>query len=249
MKWAESGGSAEVISVGSGEGLGLGGAATPSCRGKVETGQAMAPVPLRRLTGEEELLLKVENGGVLAHSQRHMKRFGVILMAVALVTGVFGCRPSATSAPPVATNAVPVKVKPKGTPQPKLPVIKLNVGGKVLVTEIADTDSTRQTGMMFRESMGENEAMVFVFPYPHQASFWMRNTLVPLDAAYIDPQGVILEIHKLEPLNEASVRARSSQIQYVLETPQGWFARNGVKAGALVETEQGPLTNLLKTNK
>jgi hypothetical protein len=194
------------------------------------------------------LHLKVENGVVLAHSCERMKRFAVILLGVALVSGVFGCRPSATSAPPQATNA-PAKVKPKGTPQPKLPVIKLNVGGKVMLTEIADTDATRQMGMMFREGMAENEAMIFVFPFPHQTSFWMKNTVVALDAAYIDAQGVILEIHKLEPLNEASVRARSTQIQYVLETPQGWFARNGVKVGALVETEQGPLANLLKTNK
>jgi uncharacterized protein len=176
-----------------------------------------------------------------------MKRFGVFLVILMLVAGGFGCRPNATSAPPILTNATPTK--PKGTPQPKLPVIKLNVGGKVMVTEVADTDETRQMGMMFRESMAENEAMVFVFPFPHQASFWMKNTFVPLDAAYIDAQGVILEIHKLEPLNEASVRARSQQIQFVLETPQGWFARNGVKVGALVETEQGPLANLLKINR
>jgi hypothetical protein len=77
----------------------------------------------------------------------------------------------------------------------------------------------------------------------------MKNTTVPLDAAYINPQGVILEIHKLEPLNEGSVRAGSDQIVYVLETQQGWFERNGVKAGALVTTEHGPLAKVLKTNR
>ncbi len=193
--------------------------------------------------------LKVENGGILAHSGAYMKRFGVLLLVVGLGTGVFGCRPEATSAPPVATNAAAKVSKPKGAPQPKLPVIKLNVGGKEVASEIAADDRTRQMGMMFRESMGADEGMIFVFPFPHQTSFWMKNTTVPLDAAYINQQGVILEIHKLEPLNEGSVRAGSDQIVYVLETQQGWFERNGVKAGALVTTEHGPLAKVLKTNR
>ncbi|HEY1170777.1 MAG TPA: DUF192 domain-containing protein [Verrucomicrobiae bacterium] len=175
-----------------------------------------------------------------------MKRFAVLFLTTALLTGSFGCRPSATSAPPVVTNA---PAKPKGTPQAKLPTIKLDVGGKEMITEIAADDRTRQMGMMFREKMADNEAMIFVFPVAHQASFWMRNTTVPLDAAYIDSRGVILEIHKLMPLNEDSVRATSDQVQYVLETPQGWFEKNGVKPGALVVSEHGPLVKVLKTNR
>ncbi len=175
-----------------------------------------------------------------------MKRIGVYLLAAALVTGLFGCRPNATSAPPAGAKA---PAKPIGTPQPKLPTVKLNVGGKDMVSEIADNDRSRQMGMMFRESMGKDEGMIFVFPFPHQTSFWMRNTTVPLDAAYIDPRGVILEIHKLMPLDESSVQATSDQIQYVLETPQGWFERNGVKAGAVVATEHGPLAKVLKTTR
>jgi uncharacterized protein len=175
-----------------------------------------------------------------------MKRFGVLFLALALLTGSFGCRPNAASAPPAGTNS---PAKPKGTPQTKLPTVKLNVGGKDMVSEIADNDRSRQMGMMFRESMGKDEGMIFVFPFPHQTSFWMKNTLVPLDAAYIDPRGVILEIHKLMPLNEGSVPADSDQIQYVLETPQGWFERNGVKVGAVVSTEHGPLAKVLKTTR
>lgn len=176
----------------------------------------------------------------------HMKRFAVLFLAAALLTGSFGCRPSATSAPPAGTNA---PAKPKGTPQAKLPTIKLDVGGKEMVSEVAADDRTRQMGMMFRETMGKDEGMIFVFPAPYQASFWMKNTFVPLDAAYIDSRGVILEIHKLMPLNEDSVAASSDQVQYVLETPQGWFERNGVKVGALIVTEHGPLAKVLKTNR
>jgi uncharacterized membrane protein (UPF0127 family) len=83
--------------------------------------------------------------------------------------------------------------------------------------------------------------MLFVFPQPMQAAFWMKNTLVPLSAAYIDPEGTILEIHDLQPLNTNAVVASSFHIQYVLETKQGWFARNNVNTGMVVQTERGPL--------
>jgi uncharacterized membrane protein (UPF0127 family) len=196
----------------------------------------------------DSLHLKIENEPVMAHAHALMKRFGVFLSVIALGAGVFGCRPSATSAPPVAGTNSPAP-KPQGTPQAKLPTIKLNVGGKAMVSEIAADDRTRQMGMMFRAGMGENDGMIFVFPFPYQAAFWMRNTTVPLSAAYIDSRGVILEIHKLEPLNESSVRASTDQVQYVLETPQGWFEKNDVKVGAVVSTEHGPLAEVLKTNR
>lgn len=175
-----------------------------------------------------------------------MKRIGLFFLTVALGTAFFGCKPSATSAPPAVVQ--PAK-KVEGTPQPKLPTIKLYIGNKEMETEIAADNASRQTGMMFRKSMGENEGMIFVFPYAHRTAFWMKNTTVPLSAAYIDPEGVILEIHKLEPLNENSVEAKNDDIQYVLETPQGWFERNKISVGTAIATEHGPLAKILKTNR
>jgi hypothetical protein len=67
----------------------------------------------------------------------------------------------------------------------------------------------------------------------------MKNTRVPLTAAYINSEGVILELHDLEPLNETPVEADSGEVQYVLETKQGWFARHKVSTGAVVRTEYG----------
>jgi len=69
----------------------------------------------------------------------------------------------------------------------------------------------------------------------------MMNTYVPLSAAYINPDGIILEIHKLEPRNTNSVVAASDQIRYVLETTQGWFDRHNVRTGMVVRTEHGSL--------
>jgi uncharacterized membrane protein (UPF0127 family) len=125
--------------------------------------------------------------------------------------------------------------------QPKLPTVKLWIGAEEMVTETALTGIQQQTGMMFRTNIAENEGMIFVFPYPHQASFWMKNTSVPLSAAYIDPEGIILEIHDLEPHNTNAVKAATDNIQYVLETSQGWFKRKKIEPGTLIQTDKGSL--------
>ena len=83
--------------------------------------------------------------------------------------------------------------------------------------------------------------MLFVFAGPHRASFWMRNTVLPLTCAYIDPDGVILEIHDMKPLDETAIEAASDNVQFVLEMNQGWFARHHVSTGVVVRTERGSL--------
>ncbi len=121
-----------------------------------------------------------------------------------------------------------------GVAQPKLPVTVLGIGKAKVTAEIADTDATRSMGMMFRETMGENEGMLFVFERPTRASFWMRNTKIPLSIAYIDPSGVILEIHDMQPLDERTTNSTFDTVAYALEVPQGWFTKNGVMAGTAV---------------
>jgi uncharacterized protein len=125
--------------------------------------------------------------------------------------------------------------------QPKLPTIKVWLGAEELITEIARTDVQIATGMMFRTNMAENEAMLFVFPSPDRRSFYMRNCIVPLSAAYITPDGTIAEIVDLEPGNEVPVPSDSSNIQFVLEVPQGWFSRHNISPGAVLRTEKGTL--------
>jgi uncharacterized membrane protein (UPF0127 family) len=125
--------------------------------------------------------------------------------------------------------------------QPRLPSIKLWIGAQEMVTEMCLTPTQTATGMMYRKQMGENEGMIFVFGRPHRTAFYMRNTTVPLSAAYIDPEGTILEIHDLQPLNETPVEASTDKIQYVLETPQGWFKKNNIGVGTLIRTERGSL--------
>jgi uncharacterized membrane protein (UPF0127 family) len=126
-------------------------------------------------------------------------------------------------------------------PLPKLATVKLWLGKYELAAEIAASPQELATGMMYREAIGEDEGMLFVLPIPQRASFYMRNTKVHLSCAYIDAEGAILEIHDLEPHNEEPVFAKSSNIQFVLETKQGWFERHGVAIGTVIRTEHGSL--------
>jgi uncharacterized membrane protein (UPF0127 family) len=129
--------------------------------------------------------------------------------------------------------ALTVSAFAKG-PQPKLPVITLDVAGISVEAEVADTEETRATGMMFRTTMGENEGMLFVMNEVGSVSFWMKNTLIPLSIAYINQSGIILEIHEMEPENEDFVASRFSTIAHALEMPGGWFRRQGIKPGAKI---------------
>lgn len=97
------------------------------------------------------------------------------------------------------------------------------------------------TGMMWRTNMPEGEGMLFVFSAPEPRSFYMRNTYVPLSLAYIDPEGIIQEIHDLQPRNETPVPSKSENIQFVLEVPQGWFKRHNISPGAVVRSQYGEL--------
>ncbi len=128
-----------------------------------------------------------------------------------------------------------------GKPQPKLPTLKLWIGAQEMTTEIARTPAEHERGMMFRKQMGEQEAMIFIFPQPKRTAFWMKNTLVPLTAAYIGSDGVVLELHDLKPLDETPATAASDKVRYVLEVPQGWFTRHKLGVGALIRTERGSL--------
>jgi len=95
--------------------------------------------------------------------------------------------------------------------------------------------------MMYRTNMLENTAMLFVFSAPGPKNFYMRNCVVPLSAAYIEPDGTIAEIVDMHPGDEVGVQSRSSNLQFVLEVPQGWFTRHNINTGAVVRTERGSL--------
>jgi uncharacterized membrane protein (UPF0127 family) len=144
-----------------------------------------------------------------------------------------GCGPK--PAPPPPKHQYPTQA------QSKLPTIRLWLGASEVSAEMALTDIQIETGMMFRTNMDENNGMIFALPGLERADFWMKNCPLPLTAAYIDPQGEILEIHELHANDTNGVVADSSNILYVLEMNQGWFARHHIEPGTIVRTERGTL--------
>ncbi len=166
-----------------------------------------------------------------------MAKASVIAFVALFLLGA-ACKDSRSPTPTLP----PTEADPLSKAQPRLPTMKLWLGNHEIVAELATTTIQQQTGMMFRTNMAEMDGMLFVFPGPHRAGFWMKNTRVPLDAGYIDAKGVIREIHPLEPFNETTVDAQSDLTQYVLEMNQGWFARNGVTVGMEIRTEKGSLS-------
>ena len=142
----------------------------------------------------------------------------------------------------LALLAFTLPIRSQSGPQPELPATELRVAGKKISAEVADEEHERATGLMFRETLGENSGMLFVMPHPGPAGFWMKNTQVPLTIAYLDAAGVIMELHDLEPHNETPVPSRFRTIAYALEMPQGWFTKNNIWPGERIEGLPKPET-------
>jgi uncharacterized membrane protein (UPF0127 family) len=87
---------------------------------------------------------------------------------------------------------------------------------------------------MFRDSLPADHGMLFIFEQPETASFWMKNTKIPLSIAYIDSAGKILEIKSLKPLDETPIPSASGEVAFALEVNDGWFTRNGASTGATI---------------
>ena len=113
----------------------------------------------------------------------------------------------------------------------------LHIGAASLNTQIAATPAQGERGLMYVTHLPDNDGMLFVLAFGH-AEFWMKNTLIPLSVAFIDKNGVILEIHDMQPGDPnvpdrmlPRTRSDSDQVQYALETNIHWFSLNGIKSG------------------
>ena len=112
---------------------------------------------------------------------------------------------------------------------------RLKIGDHQLVVEVADTLGEQVMGLMNRDSLPAGRGMIFVFEEPKKAFFWMKNTSIPLDVAFLDSEGVILEILPLVPFEETRVASQSDKVAYAIETNRDWFASRGLKPGLKVQ--------------
>lgn len=97
--------------------------------------------------------------------------------------------------------------------------------------EIADTPGKRTVGLMGRKDLPDDAGMLFVFPRPDRLSFWMANTYIPLQIAFLDKSGKVLQIERMAPLSTRSIVSRH-ECKYALEVNDGWFDRHGISVGA-----------------
>jgi uncharacterized protein len=116
-------------------------------------------------------------------------------------------------------------------PQMELQRIKLGAGMHQIDSQVAQSPEQRQIGLMWRKSMPTNEGMLFIFDQPSQQCFWMKNTFLPLTAAFVADDGTIVNMADMKP-QTTEPHCSKQPVRYVLEMNQGWFAKKGLKAGA-----------------
>lgn len=116
-------------------------------------------------------------------------------------------------------------------PQLDLPRVTLKAGMHLIQAQVASTPQQRATGLMHRQEMPAHEGMLFVFEQAAVQCFWMKNTLIPLTAAFVADDGSIVNLADMKPLVLDS-HCSDKPVRYVLEMNQGWFTKRGLTAGS-----------------
>ena len=116
-------------------------------------------------------------------------------------------------------------------PQLDLPRTSLAAGMHLIQVQVAASPQARTIGLMHRQDMPANEGMLFVFEQPATQCFWMKNTLLPLTAAFVADDGRIVNLADMQPQSLDS-HCSAQPVRYVLEMHQGWFAKRGKKAAS-----------------
>ncbi len=113
-------------------------------------------------------------------------------------------------------------------------LVQLTIKGKKIRAEVARTEEEKSRGLMFRDKLGPDEGMLFIYEREEFLSFWMKNTPLPLSIAFIDPRGKIVDIQDMEPFN-LRTHTSSRPALYALEMNKGWFRKNGIRVGDVVQ--------------
>jgi len=103
-------------------------------------------------------------------------------------------------------------------------------GSDTVRAEVANTSETRSRGLMYRDEVPEGTGMLFVFDREAERSFWMQNTFVALDVAFIDRNFRIVDIQQMEP-ESTEIHDGARPAMFALEVRQGWFAEKDIRVG------------------
>jgi uncharacterized protein len=116
----------------------------------------------------------------------------------------------------------------------KLSTVALSVGNAYRIeAEVAHTPEARAQGLMFRKVLKDNQGMLFVYPNADMHAMWMKNTLIALSVAFIDADGVIINIEEMQPMT-LDTHATKHPASYSLEMNGGWFKKRRIVPGAKI---------------
>jgi uncharacterized membrane protein (UPF0127 family) len=144
--------------------------------------------------------------------------------------------PAKTSSRPITDPAAESYALPQ-LPHARV-ILKDAYGGTHAVdAEVAASNEATTRGMMWRTGLAEGKGMLFIFPDEQVRSFWMRNTLIPLDMLFIGADKTIVGIVEQAVPQTLTSRSVGVPSKYVLEVPGGWSGKSGVQSGSRVEIE------------
>ena len=134
-----------------------------------------------------------------------------------------GCNGQNETLPPMGDDESGMELPPRGHAW-------VVIDQDTVVAEVADTPAARERGLMFRTELDEGRGMLFVFDDEQTRSFWMRDTYIPLDIAYLDRTQRIVDIQQMEPQVEELYES-AAPAMFALEVRQGWFEERGIETG------------------
>ena len=112
--------------------------------------------------------------------------------------------------------------------------INLMIKNAKIAVEIVDTEEKRMLGLMYRSALAQDQGMLFIFDQVGTYPFYMKNTKIPLSIAFIDSNGIILDIQQMTPFDEQTEHYPNEPFLFALETNQGWFLEKRIKVGDTV---------------
>jgi uncharacterized membrane protein (UPF0127 family) len=124
--------------------------------------------------------------------------------------------------------------------------IKLSISGHALIAEVATNPTGHQCGLAFRDELASGHGMLFVYPREQVLRFWMKDTRIDLSIAYLNSDGIILEMHDMHSDDPYRQTISRQPARYALEVNRGWFTRNDIKVGDKVEFDLESNIKILK---
>ena len=119
---------------------------------------------------------------------------------------------------------------------------KISIESLFSKIEVVSNSQERKLGLIYRENLPYDNAMFFIWEYKKRQCMWMRNTYIPLNVAYLDSSGKILEIYDMVPLSDESVCSKK-RVRYALEVNLNWFEDNNILVGDVLD-----ISNLVKND-